>query len=341
MIASPVEPELVERIRRSDENVEVLYDAALLPPPRFPADHRGDPDFVRDPADEARWNEMLGQAQVFYGVPGDAGPPLAAAVARAPHLRWVQGTSAGAGEQVRGARLAPEALERIAFTTAAGVHGAMLAEFSFFGLLALRKDARRLERARAARVWDHFAMGELDGSTIAIVGLGSIGQALAVRARAFGMRTIGVARRPPADGLVDELLPMEGLGEALARCDAVVITLPGTEQTRGLIDRAMLAALKPSAVLINVGRGSVVDQAALVDVLRAKRIAGAVLDVFEPEPLPPENPLWALENVVFCPHTSALSVRENERIVDLFIDNIRRFARGQALRNVVNVREFY
>jgi phosphoglycerate dehydrogenase-like enzyme len=341
MIASPLEAHLVDRISAALPGVDVLFDPELLPAPRYPSDHRGVDGFSRDAAGEARWNAMLGQAEVLFGVPGDDGSALAAAVPRAPALRWVHGTSAGAGEQVRAAQLTPADLERITFTTSAGVHGGMLAEFAFYGLLALRKDAQRLERIRAVRGWDHFAMEELDGSTIAVVGMGGIGEAVARRARAFGMHVIGVARTAQPNPAADEMVPINAAAEAYRRADAIVVTLPGTEATRNLIDRATIESFKSSAVFINVGRGMVADQAALIDALASASIRGAVLDVFSPEPLPPDNPLWTLPNVIFSPHTAALSVRENQRIVELFCDNLRRFAAGEGLRNVVNIHEFY
>jgi phosphoglycerate dehydrogenase-like enzyme len=311
MITSPLEAHLVDRIAALPNVVEVLYDGELLPPPRFPSDHRGIDGFARDAAGERRWNSMLGEAEIFFGVPGDSGAALAAAIPRAPALRWVHGTAAGAGEQVRAARLAPADLERIIFTTSAGVHGGMLAEFALYGLLALRKEALRLDRIRAVRGWDHFAMGELDGSTIAVVGMGGIGQAIAHRARAFGMHVIGVARTAQPNPAADESVAIHAAADAYRRADAIAVTLPGTEATRHLIDRATIESWKPSTIFINVGRGTVVDQAALIDALASGAIRGAVLDVCDPEPLPPDNPLWTLPNVVFSPHTAALSVREN------------------------------
>jgi phosphoglycerate dehydrogenase-like enzyme len=341
MIASPLEAHLVDRIAATLPDVDVLFVPALLPPPRFPSDHRGIDGFTRDAAGEERWNEMLGEAEIFFGVPGDTGPTLAAAVQRAPALRWVQGTAAGAGEQVRAAHLLPADLDRITFTSAAGVHGGMLAEFAFYGLLALRNVGRRLERIRAERGWDHFAMDELDGSTIAVIGMGSIGEAVARRARAFGMRVIGVARTARPHPAADEVVAIDAAGDAYRRADTIVVTLPATDATRGLIDRTTIESWRPSTVFINIGRGAVVDQAALVDALASGTIRGAVLDVFETEPLPPDSPLWTLPNVIFSPHTSALSVRENRRIVDLFCENIRRYVAGERLRNIVDVKEFY
>jgi phosphoglycerate dehydrogenase-like enzyme len=340
-VVTPLETEWAARIIAAAGHNEVWFQPRLLPAPRYPSDHRGDPSFARSPADDASFWHEVAQCEILYGVPGDTAAGLARAIASAPKLRWVQGTAAGAGEQVRAAALAPEVFARIAFTSAAGVHGGMLAEFIFFGLLALRKDARRLERIRAERRWDHYAMGELDGSSIAIVGMGSIGRAIASRARAFGMQVFAVTRSGVGSSEVDGAFSTARMPEAFRRADAVAVTLPATEQTHGLVDRAALDALRPSAIFCNVGRGSVVDQAALAEKLSAGAIAGAVLDVCDPEPLPPEHPLWSLPNVIFAPHTAALSVHENERIVELFCDNLQRFEAGLPLRNRIDAREFY
>jgi len=341
LIASPLEADLVQRVAGAAPQNEVLFEPALLPPPRYPSDHRGPPDWKRSAEGEQRWQALLARAEILYGVPADTGAGLAAALPHAPQVRWVQGTAAGAGEQVRAARLEPEVLERVAFTSAAGVHGGMLAEFVFGGLLALRKDFRRLERLRADRSWPHFPNAELAGSTIAIVGMGSIGSTVARVARAFEMRVLAVTRGGEPRPDVDAAYPVTRLGDAFAAADAVVVTLPGTAETERLVDEAALGRLHRHAIFCNVGRGSVVDQAALTRALERSAIAGAVLDVFDPEPLPAGHPLWTLDNVVFSPHTMALSVHEKERIVELFCDNLGRFASGAPLRNRIDTREFY
>lgn len=342
MIATPVEPELVERIRAVDPRNEILYEAALLPRARHPGDHRGDPDFARDAAGEARWQAMLARADVLYGIPADTPAGLADAVRRAPNLRWVQATAAGAGEKVRAANLG-DGLERVVVTTAAGVHGSVLAEFVYAGALWLLRDFDRLAADRADRVWFERPNRELRGGTLVVVGLGSIGAAVARVGRAFGMTVVGLTRdgapRPGAE--TDETLPLTQLTRAFARADLAVVTLPGTELTTGVVDAEAIAALPPGAIFANVGRGAVVDEFALLAALQARAIRGAVLDVFAQEPLPPEHPFWMMDNVVLSPHTAALSIHENERIVDLFCDNLRRYAEGRPLRNVVDTHEFY
>jgi phosphoglycerate dehydrogenase-like enzyme len=341
MIVSPLEAALVRSIAVASPESEIVFEPDLLPPVRYPSDHRGPPDWRRGPEAEVRWQALLAAADIFYGIPGDTGAGLATALGRAPNVRFVQGTSAGAGELVRAAALDRAVLERVAFASAAGVHGGMLAEFVFGGILALRKDFRYLERVRAERRWPHFASGELAGSSIAIVGMGGIGTAVARIARAFEMRTIAVTRDGAPHPAADATVPMASLGDVFAESDAVVVTLPGTAQTQRIVSEAVIARLRPSAIFCNVGRGSVVDQAALVRALANGAIAGAVLDVFDPEPLPPDDPLWTLDNVVFSPHTMALSVHENERIVALFCDNLQRLERGLPLRNRVDTVEFY
>ncbi|HEY6539199.1 MAG TPA: D-2-hydroxyacid dehydrogenase [Candidatus Dormibacteraeota bacterium] len=341
MISSPLEPELVERIRALPVVAEVLYQEDLLPPARYPNDHGGDPGFVRDRAQAQRWLDLLGRADVLFGYPGEAGAELALALEQAPRVRFVQGTSAGMGAHIRRAELAPEVLERVAFASAAGVHGAMLAEFVFLGLLWIRKDGARLTQIRAERAWVHYPMGELDGSTLAVVGMGHIGRALATRARAFGVEVLAVTRQASPEPLADAVYPMSELSQAMRRADAVAVALPLTPLTDGLVSGAVMDQLRPTAIVCNVGRGAVVDQDALTAMLDQGRLAGAVLDVFAEEPLPPDHPLWTMENVVLSPHTASLSAHENERIVDLFAKNLSRLAAGEALLSAVNLREFY
>ena len=342
VIAGPLQAELVEPIRAVDSRLEVAYEPELLPPPRYPNDHAGAADFRRTPEEERRWWEMIGAAEVLFGIPGDSPDGLAEALRVAPGLRWVQATSAGAGEQVGGASLTREALERVIVTSAAGVHAGPLAEFALFGLLAFTKGLPRLLADQRARRWGHYPVRELSGATLLIVGLGQIGTEVARRAAAFGMRVVGLNRRGAGDyPQVDVLARIDALAQWLPEADAIVLSLPLTEQTTGLIDAAAIDAVKPGAVLVNVGRGGVLDEAALIDALREERLAGAALDVVANEPLDPGSPLWELPNLLLSPHTAGLSVHENERIVSLFADNLGRYLRGEELRNRVDPELLY
>jgi glyoxylate/hydroxypyruvate reductase len=344
MMATPLEAELVERVRAADPRVEVLWDPDLLPPARYPGDHTGDPGFRRDPDAERRWLAMLHRAEVLFGVPGGSPADLTEVLAAAPRLRWIHATSAGAGEQVRLANLEPEVLDRVAISTSSGVHAVPLAEFAVLGLLAMAKELPRLIAEQRAKAWPEVRqpLRELRGETLFLVGVGAIGCEVARLGRALGMHTVGFRRStgsPPPS--VDEVHGPERLPDLAHRADAMVVTLPLTEQTAGLVDRATIERLPQSCIFVNLGRGGVVDEPALIDALRDRRITGAVLDVFAEEPLPPASPLWTLPNVLVSPHAAALSARENQRIVDLFVDNLRRFLDGDPLANVVEPGVYY
>jgi phosphoglycerate dehydrogenase-like enzyme len=344
LIASPLEAELAARIQAPDPRAEVLFEPDLLPPARYPGDHRGDPSFARDAEGEARWRALLDRAEVLFGVPEDSTEGLAEVVNGLPRLRWVHATSAGAGEQVRKAGLSPEALKRVVITTSSGVHAVPLAEFAILGLLAMAKELPRLIEDQRARAWPEVRrpVRELSGQTLFLLGLGEIGREVARLGKALGMRTVGFRRTegPPPEW-VDEVHGPQRLAELAGQADAMVVSLPMTEQTAGLVDRATIERLPASCIFVNIGRGGVVDEPALIDALRDRRIAGAVLDVFATEPLPADSPLWTLPNVLVTPHAAALSARENERIVELFADNLRRYLDGRPLRNVVEPGVYY
>ncbi len=340
LIASPLEPGFVAQIRAAEVADEVIYEPDLLPRARYPNDHGGEPPAL-DAAGQARWDALLGRAEVLFGYPLETSASLARSLEYGPAVGFVQGTSAGMGAHVKRANLPPATLARVAFASAAGVHAGMLAEYVFFGLLTIRKDAARFARLRVERRWEHFPLGELDGSTLGILGMGQIGAAIATRARAFGMTVIGINRNGDAHPAADETVATSRLREIAGRLDALAITLPITDRTAGLVSAGVIAALPAHAIIANVGRGAVIDEPALIEALERGKLAGAVLDVFSAEPLPADNPLWTLPNVIMSPHTAALSLHENARIVELFIENLGRLARGERLRNALNLQEFY
>jgi len=342
MIATPLGPELVAPIRAVDGPLEVLFEPDLLPPPRFPCDHRGVATFRRTHEQELRWQKMLGSAEVLFGVPGDSGEGLADVIRTNLGLRWVQATAGGIGQQVHAAGLTVEELDRVLITGASGVHAGPLAEFALFGVLAFTKGLPRLLGDTEARRWEHYPMAELADQTLLVVGLGSIGTKVARLAKAFGMHVIAVNRTGRTDVHdVDEVRPSRFLGDLLPVAHAVVLTLPLTEETRGLIDTHAISRMRTGAIMVNVGRGGVVDEDALVQALEQGRLAGAALDVFAIEPVPQDSPLWRLPNVLISPHTAALSVRENERIVSVFTENLRRYLRGDDLIGRVLPTELY
>ena len=341
VIATPMQPEDAERIAAED-GVELTYLPELLPTARWSSDANGEGGV---PLADPRWRDALERAEVVFGIPGSTGEGLVDLVRRAPRLQWVQARNAGAGEQLGAAlALAPDELDGLTITTSSGVHAGPLAEFAIFGVLAFAKDLPKLLRDQRERHWPpgQQPVGELRDKTLLLVGVGAIGTETARLASAFGMHVIAV-KRSLEGGVphVDELHPVSELRALVARADAIVITLPATDATRGLLDADTLAAVKPGAVLVNVGRGAVVDEAALAERLQDGTLAGAALDVFAEEPLPDDSPLWGLENVIVSPHNVALVDAEEPRIVDLFIDNLRRHRSGQALRNALDPEVLY
>lgn len=342
VVAVPLREDLCRLIEELEPRVEVVRDHALLPPMRGPADWSGDPAFRRTSGQQAEFERLVDSADALFGIPDVDSAALARTVRANPRLRWVMTTAAGGGAQIEAARLGRADLDRIVFSTSAGVHGGPLAEFAVFGVLAGAKDLPRLQHDQRERVWpERWEMRQLDELTVLVVGLGGIGAACAQRFHALGARVWGTTRSgEPVDG-VDRLVPLEGLEAATAGADAVVVTLPGTEQTRHLIGERLLAAARPGLILVNVGRGSVVDETALRRALDDGTVGFAALDVFEAEPLPKSSPLWAHPRVLVSPHTAALSSREEERIARRFADDATRLLDGSAPRAVVDTVEFY
>ena len=342
-IAVPLEAELVERIRAVDPTVNVLYEPGLLPPERFPADHSGDPDFRRSPEQEELYWDMLNSAQVLYGFPNESPSGLAKIARSNPHLEWIHAMAAGAGGAVKASGLDPETLQKFRVTTSAGVHALPLAEFAALGILNGFKRSTELAQDQAAKVWPELRTPTrlVDGSRLVIAGLGEIGLETARIARALGMIVSGTKRTVTAIEGIEEVADNAGLAGLLASADAVVNTLPGTQHTEKLFNREIFSAMKPGTVFINVGRGTVVDEEALLEALNNGQVSYACLDVFAVEPLPQDSPLWNHPKVMVSPHTSALSAAENRLITERFCSNLRTYLDGGELPHLVDTVHFY
>ena len=259
--------------------------------------------------------------------------------ARAPRVRWVHIGWAG----LDGALFPALVDSAVPVTNARGVFSGSLSEFVLASILFFAKDLRRLLASQAAGRWAPFEVEEIAGRSVGILGFGDIGRAVAERAKAMGLRVLAMRRRANVtnDPLADESFPPERRLELIARADYVVLVLPATDETRGIFGAAEIAAMKPQAVLINIGRGSTLDEGALVRALEARQIRGAALDVFETEPLPPGHPFWRLDNVLLSPHTADRTATWREEAMQLFLDNLDRFQRGETLRNLVDKRRGY
>ena len=287
----------------------------------------------------------LDQAEILYT--GSALPDPA----RAPRLRWVQLHSAGVDHVLD----TPLWRSDVAVTTSSGIHAPNIAEYVLTMMLAFTRRLPRMlaYQARAewpSQRWEQFAAPELRRATVGVMGYGSIGREIGRLAHAFGMRVLGLRRsvgtgrlpefelpelagRPGAEP--DLIFTPDRLAEMLPACDYVVLALPHTPATYHFIDEAALRAMKPSALLVNIGRGALVDEAALARALREGWIAGAALDVFEQEPLPADSPLWKMDNVIISPHIAGFTPHYDERATALFAENLRRYLAGDPLLNQI------
>lgn len=320
---------MVERIRNLDrDRLRVIHEPALVPRARFPSDHVGiRPDL--DGPGIARWLGTLASADVLFDFDWYAPADM---MTNAPRLRWIQASRSGIGEYLRAL-----SLDRmpIVYTNAAGIHALPLAEFVVLGLLYLLKDVPRLRADQARRSWEAFATRRLAGSRVLLMGLGGLGRQVAHSLAALDVEVWGSrrSRRLAPDG-VARLIPPGEFRTALGLVDALVIACPYTPETHHLIGAEEFAALRPGAFVVNIARGAIIDEPALVDALASCHLGGAALDVFEEEPLPAASPLWAMPNVLVSPHRASVVEEENELIVELFCDNLQRFLDGRPLRNV-------
>jgi len=337
LIASPLEAEHVAQIRAfAPDRVEVTHLPDLLPPARYRADHTGAPGFTRSAEDETRWRRHLAEADILWDFPGDLadGTP-GLSVAR--NVKWIQATSSGIGRRVETLGLKHS---DIVLTTASGVHAGPLTEFVFHALIEHGKRMAHVRAEQKRHHWARFCGEELAGKTLAVVGVGGVGRRVMAIGRAFGMRVVALTRpgsaHVAADLGADRLYPREDLHEMLAETDALVLIVPLSAETEGMIDREAIAALKPGAVLVNIARGPVVDEAAMIDALRSGHIGFAALDVFTVEPLPEASPLWDMPNVLVSPHSASTVSSENRRITEIFCHNLGCFLDGRLgdMRNV-------
>lgn len=292
----------------------------------------GVPDASIELADEARdLDQKIAQAEVI------AGSLDAATLAKAERLRWVHSWAAGPNTA-----LYPEMLASPVVLTSSKGNGAVpLAEQAMLLMLMLNRNALRWVEAQRNRKWDRFTHPELAGQTCGILGLGYSGSDLALKAKAFHMRVIGLRRgSEPVPG-VDHMYSADQLHEFLAESDVIVVTAPLTDQTRGMLGEPEFRAMKSSAYYICFSRGGIADDAVLLRALQEGWIAGAGLDAHDVEPLPADSPFWTAPNTIITPHNGATTPQTSDRGVDIFIDNLGRFVRGEELFNVVDKRLGY
>ena len=327
LITSPLEPEYVAQIAEAfPGEIELIYRDDLVPAPRYRGDHGHYPRGLSGETLQ-EWHGLLHRADVLFDFPEYEKRPFGELC---PRVKWVQTSSAGVGPMVRDLGLQEADL---LVTTASGLHAQPLTEFVFAAILYHSKELGRLQSEQLARSWQRFSGRELAGSTIAIIGPGRIGRNVGRVARAFHMRVVALGRdsdptRAAALG-VDHLYARSDLHAMLGDTDYLVLCAPHTPETDTIMDAAAFAAVKPGLGLINIGRGALVDEDAMLAALRDGRLAFAALDVFRQEPLPPSSPFWSQPNVLINPHSASTVDTENAKLTARFIENLRAYLDGR------------
>lgn len=324
LVTNDIGGENIRKIEDADTRVRVTEVTELVR-----ADREGDADATK------QLDDLLAEAEVFYGfwLPRDP-------VSRTPNLKWVQVLSAGVERYLRS-----EIMDSpVILTNASGIHAVPIGEFVIEQMLMFVKKAPEIFRLQDAHKWVRVNPTGLRDKTVGIVGLGNIGREVARLSKAFGMKVIATrrgAKQPGKARYVDTVLPSSRLSDLLGESDFVVLSLPFTPETEKIIGEKELRMMKPSAFLINIARGGVVDEDALLNALEEKKIAGAGLDVFATEPLPSESRLWDMENVIVSPHMSGNMDDYIERATDLFVKNLERYLAGKRMLTVVDKKKGY
>jgi glyoxylate/hydroxypyruvate reductase len=328
LISTYLEPEHVSTIESAAPDIEVLYEPELLPSPRYVADHGGVRPTLSDSQQE-RWDALVRRADVAFDF--DWQDP-ASLPHRAPNLAWVQATSAGIGGFMRRTGLDRS---KLVVTTAAGTHAVPLAEFALSGALYFVKGVPHLRNQQREHRWERYTTRQLSGMSVSVVGVGAIGRNVIRVFSAMGARVTAVGRVGGSYDLGTDVRvsDIQQLDDVLVHSDIVVLCAALTDETEGLIDARRVALLPPGAIVVNIARGQVIDEDALVAALQSGALGGACLDVFREEPLPTDSPLWDLENVLISPHSASTVRTENETLTKLFIENLGRFRSGSAMIN--------
>jgi phosphoglycerate dehydrogenase-like enzyme len=312
-----------------------MLNLLVISPPGLP--HLRMLDRITDAAitvssDPVELRKAAPEAEVLLNCTG-SGAPVEAIWPELHRLRWVHSLAAGVENQI----FTEFRESEIPLTNAAGVYAESLGEFALAAILYFAKDLPRMIAAKQQRRWDPFDVEMITGRTLSIIGYGGIGRAVARRTIAMGMRVLAIRRRaaePGRDGV--ELRSVSQRLETIAESDYILMAAPLTPETRGSFGGAEFGAMKRTAVFINLGRGPVVDEPAMLQALSSGRIRGAALDVYHQEPLPPEHPLWGLPNVLLSPHCADHVEGWLEGSMQFFLENLDRFRRGQPLENIVD-----
>ncbi len=335
-IASPLEKSNVEKIINfSKRKLNVIYKPDLLPPIRYIADHTGNEKFTHTKNQKLEWNKYVSNADILWDFPfffkstnSDLIIPR--------NVRWIQTTSSGIGQMVKKIKFQNP---HINITTAKGIHAKPLAEFVFHSILSFYKKSNFLESQKKKKNWERYCGNGIEGKTIGVIGTGEIGRQVIKIAKAFDMKIFTI--NSPNDHekktkYIDKQFKQNQLKLMLKDIDVLVLCVPHTKHTENLISKKDFDVCKNEMILINISRGSVVDEKELIIALKNKKISFAALDVFKKEPLPKRSPLWNLKNVLISPHSASTISQENKKITEIFCYNLNHFLKEDYQKMINN-----
>ena len=343
LIASPLEEIYVEKIKISSKGkFNVIFDPEFLPPTRYIADHNGIENFIHTQTQEKKWNNYLEKSEILWDFPFNLGKKNSK-IQKPKKVKWIQTTSSGIGQKVKKINFLNP---KIIITTARGIHAKPLTEFVFFSILNFYKNKEFLDLSKKEKSWKRYCGIGIEGKSIGIIGAGGIGRQIIKLAKAFDMKTM-VLKSPYSSvkntTFVDEVFEFNHLHEMVKKTDVLVLCAPHTSQTENLINKQAFEVCKDGMILINISRGSLIDEEELISALKTKKIAFAALDVFKVEPLPKESLLWALDNVMISPHSASTVENENELITDIFCHNLNHYINGNfvKMKNIFDFNKMY
>ena len=335
LITTFIEVEYVEIIKNIDPRINVIYRPDIINIPRFPSDHTGIVQ-EKDKKKIIEWNNYLNDADILFDFDRSIDPNLDQ---YAPNVKWIQATSAGIGNYL----IKNEYIKKMPntiFTTASGVHSKPLAEFCIMSILMFNQNFLKARLLKTKKIWERFSNKDLYNNNVLIYGVGQIGKEIAKFCKLFGMNVYGIKKNTknlkPEDFYLDKLYERSKLSTIIQFIDYLILVAPATKETNNIINKKILSKMKKKSFVINISRGSLINESDLLYAINNKLIAGAALDVFANEPLNKDSPLWNFENIIIYPHSASTTYKENERITKIFCDNIKLYLEGKPLKNQFN-----
>ncbi len=339
LVASFIEKNHVDLIKAKFPDIEIIYRIDLIDKPRYKSDHIGYPR-LKNSYKQKEWLSLVEKADIIFGFDKNLDPNLDLYAKR---VKWIQATSSGIGEYLRENRYLVK-MPNTKFTTAKMVHAKPLAEFCIMVILMWAKNYFRTEQHKSSKNWQRFSTDDISNQIVGIVGVGAIGDEIAKYCKYFNMNVYGIKNKTtsnPTTLHIDKFFDKTDLLEMAKLVDYLILVAPQTNETNEIVNSEIFDVMKTSSYMINIGRGSLINENHLISAIENNDISGAALDVFEKEPLPPDSKLWSLENLILFPHSASTTYDENKRIVSLFCKNIELFLSNKSLINQFNKDALY